>query len=151
MHARQTSIRVTRCAHLLAGWDMRIKLPPSTCSYSVSPASFVSPLQCVFFYYYRCVFLYLGPLICGYVWIVAVPCCFYYCGSEALKQGCRLSSRAVLLRTVLASLDVHCFPVDGCKIGFVCWYFYFYEELWLEFWWICIDSVVCFSQYSNNS
>lgn len=115
MHTGQTSIRVTRCAHLLAGWDMRIKLPLSNCSYSVSPASFVSPLQFVcflFFYYYRCVFLYLGPLIFGYVWIVTVPCCFYYCGSVALKQGCRLSSRAVLLRTVLASLDVHCFSMD---------------------------------------
>lgn len=111
MHEGQTSIRVTKCAHL-AGCDMRIKLPPSTCSYSVSPASFVPPLLFVVFYCYRCVFLYLGPLICGYVWIVAVPCCFYYCGIVALKQGCRLSSRAVLLRTVLASLDGHCFPMD---------------------------------------
>lgn len=36
----------------------------------------------------------------------------YYCDSVALKQGCRLSSWTVLFRTVLASLDVHCFPMD---------------------------------------
>lgn len=122
MHAGQMSIRVTRCAHLLAGKDIRIKLPLSACSYSVSPASFVSPFQCFFFFLLLQVCVLISGLFdlwvcldCDCAMFLLLRQCSFKTGMQTLQGDCTVQDR-------VGQPGCSLLPY-GCKIAFVCWFF----------------------------